>query len=74
MAKPKGHRANKPNDSFGTVNDDSLYRGKYREEVYKDEDEEVVEAEDPLTRRGHSRDARKYYSIRRASRGLKYRL
>ena len=47
MAKPKGHRANKPNDSFGTVNDDSLYRGKYREEVYKDEDEEVVEAEGP---------------------------
>jgi len=46
MAKPKGHRANKPNDSFGTVNDDSLYRGKYREEVYKD-DEEVVEAEGP---------------------------
>jgi len=47
MAKPKGHRANKPNDSFGTVNDDSLYRGKYREEVYKDDDEEVVEAEGP---------------------------
>ena len=47
MAKPKGHRANKPNDSFGTVNDDNLYRGKYREEVYKDEDEEVVEAEGP---------------------------
>jgi len=47
MAKPKGHRANKPNDSFGTVNDDNLYRGKYREEVYKDDDEEVVEAEGP---------------------------
>src|SRR5210317_220666 len=47
MAKPKGHRANKANDSFGTVNDDSLYRGKYREEVYKDDDEEVVEAEGP---------------------------
>jgi len=47
MAKPKGHRANKANDSFGTVNDDNLYRGKYREEVYKDDDEEVVEAEDP---------------------------
>ena len=46
MAKPKGHRANKPNDSFGTINDDSLYRGKYREDVYKDEDEEV-KAEDP---------------------------
>jgi len=48
MAKQKGHRANKPNDSFGTINDDGLYRGKYREEVYKDEDEdEVVDAEDP---------------------------
>jgi len=47
MAKPKGHRANKPNDSFGTINDDSLYRGKYREDVYKDDDEEVVQAEDP---------------------------
>ena len=46
MAKPKGHRANKANDSFGTINDDNLYRGKYREEVYKDEDEEVV-AQDP---------------------------
>ena len=48
MAKPKGHRANKPNDSFGTINDDNLYRGKYREEVYQD-DEEEVKAEDPST-------------------------
>jgi len=47
MAKPKGHRANKANDSFGTINDDSLYRGKYREEVYQDDDEETVEAQDP---------------------------
>jgi len=47
MAKPKGHRANKPNDSFGTINDDNLYRGKYREEVYKDDDDETVEATDP---------------------------
>lgn len=46
MAKPKGHRANKPNDSFGTINDSSLYRGKYREEVYQDDDE-VATAEDP---------------------------
>jgi len=52
MAKPKGHRANKPNDSFGTINDDALYRGKYREEVYKDDDEDGetnVEAQDPST-------------------------
>jgi len=50
MAKPKGHRANKPNDSFGTINSESLYRGKYRDEVYEDEDEnteEAVEAADP---------------------------
>ena len=44
MAKRvKGHRANKPNDSFGTVNNDSLYRGKYREEVDKDDDEDTEE-------------------------------
>lgn len=47
MAKPKGHRANKANDSFGTINNDQLYKGKYREDVYKDDDEEVVEATDP---------------------------
>ena len=46
MAKPKGHRANKANDSFGTINDTNLYRGKYREEVYQDDDE-VATAEDP---------------------------
>ena len=45
--KVRGHRANKPNDSFGTVNSDSLYRGKYRDDVYKDEDdEETVEAQE----------------------------
>jgi hypothetical protein len=47
MAKQKGHRANKANDSFGTVNDDSLYRGKYRDEVYQDDDEDEVKALDP---------------------------
>lgn len=52
MAKPKGHRANKANDSFGTINNDQLYRGKYRDEVYQDEDddatgEETVESKDP---------------------------
>jgi len=46
MAKRvRGHRANKPNDSFGTINDGSLYRGKYREEVNVDDDEEEVEAQ-----------------------------
>lgn len=46
MAKPKGHRATKANDSFGTINNDQLYRGKYRDDVYVDDDE-VVEATDP---------------------------
>tara|TARA_R100001591_G_scaffold3029_1_gene7417 strand:- start:64 stop:957 length:894 start_codon:yes stop_codon:yes gene_type:complete len=50
MAKRvKGHRANKPNDSFGTINSDTLYRGNYRNDVYKDEDDEsdeAVEAQD----------------------------
>ena len=40
MAKQKGHRANKPNDNKGTINDDKLYKGEYRKEVYV-EDEEV---------------------------------
>src|SRR5210317_1028775 len=43
MAKPRGHRANKANDSFGTIKNDQLYRGKYRDEV------EVATAEDPST-------------------------
>ena len=47
MAKARGHRANKVYDSFGTLNNDALYKGKYRDEVYKDEDEETnVEAQD----------------------------
>ena len=41
MAKARGHRANKVNDSFGTINNDALYKGKYREEVYKEDDEET---------------------------------
>ena len=45
MAKQvKGARANKPNDSFGTINNPNLYRGKYREDVYKDDEEENKEA------------------------------
>ena len=46
MAKPRGHRANKANDSFGTINNENLYRGKYREEVYKEDEEEQVEAQE----------------------------
>ena len=42
--KVRGHRGNKPNDSFGTINSETLYKGAYREEVYKDDDEdEAVE-------------------------------
>ena len=48
MAKQvKGPRANKPNDSFGVINNPSLYKNKYREEVDKeDEDEVEAKAED----------------------------
>tara|TARA_R100001440_G_scaffold9756_1_gene18117 strand:- start:16 stop:885 length:870 start_codon:yes stop_codon:yes gene_type:complete len=38
--KVRGARANKPNDSFGTINSDTLYRGNYREDVYKDDDDD----------------------------------
>ena len=41
--KVKGHRANKPNDSFGVTNDSGLYRGEYRDEVYQETDEEETE-------------------------------
>ena len=44
--KVTGSRANKPNDSFGVVNNPNLYKNKYREEVDK-EDEEELEAQDP---------------------------
>ena len=45
--KVRGQRANKANDSFGTINNESLYRGKYRTEVYEDDDdnEETQEAQ-----------------------------
>ena len=45
MAKQpvRGVRANKPNDSDGVVNNPSLYRGKYRDDVYRDDEEEQVQ-------------------------------
>ena len=43
----KGVRANKPNDSFGVTNNKNLYRGKYRDDVYKDEEEQIEETQDP---------------------------
>ena len=39
MAK-KGIRANKPEDEKGTINDPNLYRGKYREDVNKEDEED----------------------------------
>jgi len=42
MAKQvRGARANKPNDSFGVMNNPNVYRNKYREEVDREEDDEV---------------------------------
>jgi hypothetical protein len=41
--KVRGNRANKPNDSFGTINNDNLYKGGYREDVYAEEDKDVEE-------------------------------
>ena len=43
----KGVRANKPNDSFGVTNNKNLYRSKYRDDVYKDDEEQVEETQDP---------------------------
>ena len=45
--KVKGARANKPNDSFGVINNKNLYRNKYREDVYKDDEEQPEETQDP---------------------------
>ncbi len=46
MAKQvRGARANKPNDSFGTINSETLYKGNYREEVYKDDEDDTPEVE-----------------------------
>ena len=45
MAKARGYRANKSNDSFGVVNNPNLYRGKYKEEVYKDDEEDTENVE-----------------------------
>ena len=46
MAKQvRGARANKPNDSFGTINSETLYKGNYREDVYKDDEDDTPEVE-----------------------------
>ena len=48
MAKQvRGSRANKPNDSFGVINNPNLYRNKYREEVDKEDEDNEVLAQDP---------------------------
>ena len=43
--KVRGKRANKPNDSFGTINSETLYKGNYREDVYKDDEDDTPEVE-----------------------------
>mgnify|MGYP003115753293 CR=1 FL=1 len=45
MAKQKGARANKPNDNKGTIDDQNLYRNKYREDVYKDDEDVQTKSE-----------------------------
>ena len=46
MAKQvRGARANKPNDSDGVINNPNLYRNKYREDVYKDDEEQTEETQ-----------------------------
>jgi len=46
MAKQaRGHRANKANDSFGTTNNPNLYRNKYKDDVYADDEDETPEVE-----------------------------
>lgn len=60
MAKQRGHRANKSNDSFGTINNDQLYKGKYREDVYKDDEEETAVIEDPSEEEATPQDAQSF--------------
>ena len=47
--KVKGARANKPNDSFGTINNNDLYKNsQYSKDLDKD-DEEVEQSEEENT-------------------------
>ena len=57
MAKARGHRANKPNDSFGAINNDSLYRGKHRDAVYIDDDEDNEAEETTETQQANTEEA-----------------
>ena len=43
--KVRGHRGNKPNDSFGTINNTNLYKGNYRKDVYEDDDDDTPQDE-----------------------------
>ena len=48
MAKQvRGVRANKPNVSFGVINNSNLYKNSYREEVDRDDEDDEVQAQDP---------------------------
>ena len=45
--KVKGARANKPNDSFGTINNDNLYKNaNYNKDLDKDDDDVVEQPEE----------------------------
>jgi len=45
--KVKGARANKPNDSFGTINNDNLYKNsQYSKDLDKDDDDVVEQPEE----------------------------
>ena len=53
--KVRGLRSNKANDSFGTINNESLYKGKYREDVYtEDEDESTEEVQQEVKKEDKS--------------------
>ena len=57
--KSKGLRATKANDSFGTINDDNLYKNKYHKDLDKDDDDNEVEQEaqvNPETESATSQD------------------
>jgi len=76
MAKQvRGARANKPNDSFGVLNNPNLYKNKYREEVDKDEDdiEETVEAQDPAVEEAATQEATDSFAEAKESHDYKKR-
>jgi hypothetical protein len=55
--KVRGHRGNKPNDSFGTVNDSNLYRGNYRKDVYEDDDDDTPQEVEAIDAESNSEES-----------------